>query len=77
VVSAVLSEAGGGAVVMDPSENKPISVKRYFLIDLAFESLPSALVEERLLIKFIHPPEPIVYRIYRLVRRTFLTYFNV
>ena len=77
VVSAVLSEAGGGAVVMDPSENKPISVKRYFLIDLAFESLPSTLVEERLLIKFIHPPEPIVYRIYRLVRRTFLTYFNV
>jgi putative peptide zinc metalloprotease protein len=77
VVSAVLSEAGGGAVVMDPSENKPISVKRYFLIDLAFEVLPSPNVDERLLIKFVHPPEPIIYRTYRLVRRTFLTYFNV
>jgi len=77
VVSAVLSEAGGGAVVMDPSENNPISVKRYFLIDLAFETLPTPLVEERLLIKFIHPSEPIIYRTYRLVRRTFLTYFNV
>ena len=77
VVSAVLSEEGGGTVVMNPSENKPISVKRYFLIDLAFETLPSPLVEERLLIKFIHPSEPIIYRTYRLVRRTFLTYFNV
>ena len=77
VVSAVLSEEGGGTVVMNPSENKPISVKRYFLIDLAFETLPSPLVGERLLIKFIHPSEPIIYRTYRLVRRTFLTYFNV
>jgi putative peptide zinc metalloprotease protein len=77
LVSQVLSEAGGGAVVINPSEDQPKSVKRHFLIDLDLATLPSPRVEERMLIKFVHPSEPIIYRTYRLVRRTFLTYFNV
>ena len=48
-----------------------------FLVDLVFDRLPTTRVEERILVKFEHPPEPLFYRGYRLVRRTFLEYFDV
>ena len=77
LVSEVLSEAGGGGIVVDPSESTPRTVQRYFWVDLVFEQLPDTRVEERVLVQFEHPPEPLAYRTYRLVRRTFLDYFNV
>ena len=77
LVSQVLAEGGGGSVIVNPSESPPKTLQRYFMVDLQFETLPSTRVEERILVKFEHPPEPLVYRSYRLVRRTFLKYFNV
>jgi putative peptide zinc metalloprotease protein len=77
LVSPVLAEEAGGSVIVNPSESPPRALQRYFLVDLEFDSLPSARVEERILVKFEHPPEPLVYRGYRLVRRTFLKYFDV
>lgn len=77
VVSEVLTESGGGLIVLDPSGQEMRSVQRYFWLDLEFDRLPSLRVNERLWVKFEHPPEPLVYRTYRVVRRTFLQYFNV
>ena len=42
-----------------------------------FDNLPGTRVEERLFLRFQHPPEALVYRGFRLVRRTFLKYFDV
>jgi len=77
LVSPVLAEDAGGRVVVNPGESPPRALQRYFLVDLKFDTLPSTRVEERILVKFEHFPEPLVYRAYRLVRRTFLEYFNV
>jgi putative peptide zinc metalloprotease protein len=81
-VSEILTEAAGGSIVMDPSSSAsnssaPQSLRQYFLVALEFESLPVTYVEERIYLQFEHPPEPLIYRLYRLVRRTFLEYFDV
>ena len=77
LASQILAEGGGGSVVVDPSESPPKTVQPYFWVDLRFDSLPDTRVEERILVRFEHPAEPLIYRTYRVVRRTFLTYFNV
>jgi len=77
LVSDVLGEEGGGSIVVDPSDPSAKALQRYFLIELKFASVPNPRVEERVLVKFNHPAEPVIYRLYRLVRRTFLQYFNV
>jgi len=77
-VSEILTEAAGGSIIMDPSStDTPRSLRRYFVIALEFEYFPSTYVEERIYIQFEHPPEAIIYRLYRLIRRTFLEYFDV
>ena len=76
-VSEILSEAGGGAIVMDPSTSPPETVQQYFVISILFDRLPQTRVEERVFLQFEHPPEALVYRGFRLVRRTFLKYFDV
>jgi putative peptide zinc metalloprotease protein len=77
-VSQILTEAAGGKIMMNPSSTEtPESLQRYFIIALNFEHLPITYVEERIYLKFEHPPEAIIYRVYRLVRRTFLEYFDV
>ena len=77
-VSEILSEAAGGVVMMNPSETTtPQSLQRYFIVALEFDHIPATFVDERIYLQFEHPPEAIIYRIYRLVRRTFLEYFDV
>lgn len=77
-VSEILTEAAGGRIIMDPSSSSmPKSLQRYFIVTLEFDHLPATYIEERIYLKFEHLPEPIIYRLYRLVRRTFLEYFDV
>jgi len=77
-VSEILTEAAGGDVVMDPSvSSSPQSLRRYFIVAVEFDYLSAPHVEERLYLQFEHPSEAIIYRVYRLVRRTFLEYFDV
>jgi putative peptide zinc metalloprotease protein len=77
-VSEILTEAAGGSIMMDPSSSTTAqSLGRYFIVALEFESLPSTYVEERVYLQFEHDPEPMIYRLYRIVRRTFLEYFDV
>jgi len=75
--SEILSDAAGGTVMMNPSASSPQTLQQYFLLALEFESIPLTRVEERIYIQFEHPPEALVYRTYRVLRRTFLTYFDV
>ncbi len=77
VVSQVLTEAGGGTIMLSPAEAEPTTLLPYFLVLTEFEHLPRVRVDERVFLKFEHPPEALVYRTYRLLRRTFLTYFDV
>jgi putative peptide zinc metalloprotease protein len=77
IVSPVLTENGGGTIVVNPSAEKPESIQPYFYIDLELDQLDSPHQEERVYVKFIHPSEVMIFRIYRLVRRTFLEYFDV
>lgn len=77
-VSEILTEAAGGEVVMDTgASDSPQSLRRYFIVALEFDHLPATHVDERIYLQFEHPPEAIIYRVYRLVRRTFLEYFDV
>lgn len=76
-VSEVLTEAGGGKIKIDPSDSKQQTLEQYFLVSFQFNVLPATHVEERIYLKFEHPPEAIIFRTYRLVRRTFLQYFDV
>lgn len=77
-VSELLTEAAGGSIVMDPSSTTtPQSLSRYFIVALEFAHFPSIYVDERIQLQFEHQPEPIIFRLYRLVRRTFLEYFDV
>ncbi|MCP4469419.1 MAG: hypothetical protein GY815_01820 [Gammaproteobacteria bacterium] len=47
-INPVLSEDGGGSVVVNPSESPPSALQRYFLVDLEFDTLPSTRVAEGL-----------------------------
>jgi putative peptide zinc metalloprotease protein len=77
-VSEILTEAAGGDIVMDPAaSDSPQALRRYFIVALEFDRLPATHVDERIYLQFEHPPEAIIYRVYRLVRRTFLEYFDV
>lgn len=73
-----LSVEGGGKIALDPeSSDKPRAYETYFQFDL---NLPAASIErvgERVAIRFVHTPEPLVWRWYRSARRLFLRYLAV
>lgn len=75
--SNILTESGGGEIKMNPEADQSETLLPYFPVLVEFERLPNVYVDERVFIRFEHPPEPLVFRLYRVIRRTFLTYFNV
>ncbi len=77
LVSQILTQNAGGKIIMDPSAKEPKTLQQYFLVDLEFAHFPATHVDERIYVQFEHAPEALVYRGYRLVRRTFLEYFDV
>lgn len=72
-----LTPTGGGPMVPDPSADRPQSLEPYFAVDLYWSGDLDALVNQRVFVKFQHQAEPLIFRIYRIVRRTFLEYFDV
>lgn len=77
--SLALSVEGGGKFALDPtSENKDEAFETLFHIDL---SLPGGAyvqhIGERVYVRFDLAPEPLSRRIYRSVRRLFLSQFDV
>lgn len=77
IPSPVLAQSGGGSIVPDPSAQKPQSLEPYFAADIFLPVGQRGLVEQRIFVQFEHPAEPLIFRIYRVVRRTFLEYFDV
>lgn len=75
--SQVLADSGGGVIVPDPSADRPASLEPYFPVDLWLDVGRSGLVEQRVHVRFEHPAEPLAYRLFRVIRRTFLEYFDV
>lgn len=76
MISPLLTEQGGGAIKLDPSkENK--TIESFFYVEITPKKEFSAYINQRVYLQFIHEKEPIGYRLYRIIRRTFLSYFDV
>jgi putative peptide zinc metalloprotease protein len=76
VISPLLVEQGGGRIKLDPSqENKAID--SYFYVEVLPNKQLLSYINQRVYLQFIHKDEPLGYRLYRMVRRTFLSYFEV
>jgi putative peptide zinc metalloprotease protein len=77
--SGALALEGGGEIVVDPRDQKGTkTLERTFQFDV--ELPPWAAVErfgERVYVRFDHRMEPLARQWFRLIRRTFLTRFNV
>lgn len=77
--SMALSTAGGGRIVVDPSDPRHMKVLANLLhLELRAES--SRRVDElggRVYVRFDHGREPLAERLYRSVRQVFLKRFNV
>ena len=76
VFSPLLTEQGGGIIKLDPTqENKALD--SYFYVEVVPKQQLLSYINQRVYLQFIHNDEPIGYRIYRKIRRTFLSYFEV
>jgi len=75
--SAVLTVDGGGAIARDPAARDELrAFEPYFMLDLEVPGVPRRYVEERALVRFEHPPEPLAARWYRALRRLLLRRFD-
>ena len=73
-----LSVEGGGKIALDPSKSdKPKAFKPYFHFDLTLPETAIERVGERVAVRFVHPPEPLIWRWYRSARRLFLSYLAI
>lgn len=76
VVSPLLTEQGGGEIKLDPSqENK--TIESYFFVEILPKEQLHSHINQRVYLQFVHKGEPIGFRVYRIIRRTFLSYFDV
>ena len=72
--AALTSQAGRYGLLADPRDpTNQGSLEPAVLLELTSnDPLPVALVGERVLVRFAHPPEPLVKQIWRSLRQTFL-----
>jgi putative peptide zinc metalloprotease protein len=76
--SVILSTEAGGDLVIDPSKSDaPTAVENFVLVRVVTDESLLERVEERFFVKFNLIEEPIFWRVYRSVRRSFLEQFNV
>ncbi len=70
--SKTLSIEGGGPIVVDPqSRNKAKTFEPYYQIELEIDGHDLPRLEERIYVRFVHDPEPVFYRVYRVFGRLF------
>lgn len=77
LVSPILSQAGGGEIVLAETEQMQTLENFFTVVIESTESWPLVGLEERVYILVQHPAEPIVYRWLRYIRQSFLTRFDV
>jgi len=76
--SLALSLEGGGRFALDPRyPDKPQAFEKLFQFEIGIPGLESDLIGERVMVRFVHPPEPLVARWYRLLRRLLLSRFDI
>ncbi len=77
--SMILSTAGGGQIVLDPTTGSQMKTfDKMFQFDIEPEILrPSILIGARVYSKFHHGYEPLAFQWYRNIRQLFLKRFNV
>jgi len=76
--SAALGREGGGAVATDPRDQTGRkALVSHFEYELALpEQFPYRFIGSRASVRFEHPAEPLIYRMWRGVRRLFLAFFH-
>jgi len=76
--SLALSLEGGGRIALDPRHAEmPQAFEKLFQFEIAVPDLKSDRIGERVMVRFVHPPEPLAWRWYRSLRRLFLSRFDV
>lgn len=76
--SLALSLEGGGKIALDPRQTEaPQAFEKLFQFEMVLPGLQADRIGERVLIRFIHPPEPLVWRWYRSARRLLLSRFDL
>lgn len=76
--SLALSLEGGGQIALDPrSAGGPKSFEKLFQFEMQIPDLESDRIGERVMVRFVHPPEPLAWRLYRTVRRLLLSSFDI
>ena len=79
VPSPALSTAGGGEVLLDPTDPANMkALERMLQLELRFiEAFPVAKMGDRIYVRFDHGTEPLAWQLYRNIRQLFLKRFNV
>jgi putative peptide zinc metalloprotease protein len=77
--SAVLGQTGGGAIAVDPRDPQGMTtIESVFEFELELPAgLPHRYLGSRVHVRFEHPAEPVGGRVWRAVRRGFLSTFEV
>lgn len=72
--AALTSQAGRYGLLADPRDpTSRASLEPAVLLELVpSDPLPVALIGERVLVRFTHPPEPLAQQVWRSLRQTFL-----
>ena len=76
VISPLLAEQGGGDIKLNPAQENT-ALDSYFYVEVVPTEEFTAYINQRIYLQFVHKDEALAYRLYRLVRRTFLSYFEV
>jgi len=76
--SLALSLEGGGSLALDPREtNDPRTFEKLFHFEIIISGPTLKTIGERVFVRFEHSPEPLMFRWYRMVRRTLLSKFSM
>jgi putative peptide zinc metalloprotease protein len=76
--SLALSLEGGGSLALDPREiNDPRTFEKLFHFEIIISGPTLKTIGERVFVRFEHSPEPLMFRWYRIVRRTLLSKFSM
>ncbi len=76
--SLALSLEGGGSLALDPREkDKARAFETLFHFEVQLPGTPLWALGERVYVRFEHPAEPLAFQLYRGIRRTLLSRFNV
>ena len=77
--SAILSNAGGGSIAIDPSDQEGLRpIEKQFQFDIEpVGPVENVFIGGRVYVRFNHGFEPLAFQWYRSLRQLFLRRFNV